>query len=763
VPKRKSINSPFSSYAPDYAEVKVLQNVENFDFELEFTNAYRQNMHKHPAIREARCLQVLFPRVFHDLRPGDILAGSTRYRQIGFGLENASGGPGYYCYTNNLLFEMQNSAVSEGVRERLEAAMELWATEATIEGKLVGSLPEDVKKFTTNEIASMGGRLSGAMLNFAKLMQIGLPGLREEIGRSKERRLREGKDTSLLDGMNMALDLLVDLCQRYAAQARQLAAAREEEAQEGELLQMAGILERITIYAPQSLREGIQLYWLYALISGVVNYGRMDVALGDLLVKDLDSGILTEAQALELLMALWQKIADRHIFFNGRVILGGKGRPNEANADRFALLAMEATRRVVETEPQLTLRFYKGQNPALMVKALDVIAEGRTYPMLYNDDVNIPAVANSFGVDEGEAAHYLPYGCGEYVLDHRSFGSPNCGFSMLKALEATLNNGYNLLTGEELGLALGDFSSFKTFDDLYAAYKKQIEHHLFYLAQRHALEYKAENESAAFLFISMLYDDCIQKGLSIVDRGPVYTGGIVETFGMVNTADSLAAIKKLVYEEKQMTQEQMLAALKADFEGYEREHRLMKTAPKYGNDNDYVDEIMQDVSLHVATACQALGDRVGLDYFLVVNINNFANVSFGSATAASADGRKAGSPYANGNTPTAGNDTKGVTAFMNSIVKPDPSVHAGYVHNMKFSKQMFTKERVKLEALLNTYFAKGGTQAMITVVSRGDLENAMREPEKYRNLIVRVGGFSARFVELNRQVQIDIINRTLIE
>jgi len=482
-----------------------------------------------------------------------------------------------------------------------------------------------------------------------------------------------------------------------------------------------------------------------------------------LLANDLDFGILTEESALNLLVAFWQAIADRHIFFNGRVIIGGKGRPSEANADRFALLAMEATRLVIETEPQLTLRFYKGQNPALMAKALDVIAEGRTYPMLYNDDVNIPAVASSFGVDEMEATNYVPYGCGEYGLDHRGFGSPNCGFSLLKALEVTLNNGRDMLTNEELGLALGEFSSFETFDDLFAAYQKQIEHHLYHLAQRHALEYQAEHESAAFLYVSMLYDDCIATGSSLVNRGPAYTGGIVETFGMVNTADSLAAIKKLVYDDQVLTLDQMLATLRADFATYETEHRLVKAVPKYGNDEDYVDELMQAVSEHVAVACRALGERVGLDYFLVVNINNFANVAFGQVTAASADGRRAGSPYANGNTPTAGNDTKGVTAFLNSIVKPNPSVHAGYVHNMKFSKQMFTQERVKLEALLNTYFAKGGTQAMITVVSRDDLENALKEPEKYRNLIVRVGGFSARFVELNLEVQIDIINRTLIE
>lgn len=763
MPVPEPIHSPFNSFAPDYAEVPVLKHVTDFDLELAFTQAYQHNLHEHVAIRETRCLQSLFPRIFQPIQPGDLFAGRTRYRQLGFGLENASGGPGFYCYADNLHSEMEHAEVDASTIQSLETAIEFWKDEATIEGKLLLALPEDVKKHTSNEIASAGGRLSGAMLDFRKLIQLGLPGLRAQVLHAQERAVQSTGDVQLYTGMLMALDLLADICREYSVQAYGLAAQTNDEAWETELLQMAAILEKITHSAPQSLREGIQLYWLYALISGVVNYGRMDIALGALLVQDLDSGILTEEGALKYLTALWQMIADRHIFFNGRIILGGKGRPNEAVADRFALLAMEATRRVIETEPQLTLRFYRGQNPALLSKALDTLGEGRTYPMLYNDDVNIPAVASSFGVDLAEAANYLPYGCGEYVLDHRSFGSPNCGFNMLKALEATLNNGYDTLTGKPLGLSLGEPSSFKTFAQLYSAYKKQIEHHLFYLAKRHALEYQAEHASAAFLFISMLYDGCIEKGRSIVNRGPVFTGGIVETFGMVNTADSLAAIRKLVYDEKRLTLPQMVKILNANFDGYETERLLLKSVPKYGNDENYVDSLMQDVSRHIATACRSLGERVGLDYFLVVNINNFANVSFGNATAASADGRKAGEPLANGNTPTAGNDTQGVTAFMNSIVKPDPSLHAGYVHNMKFNKAMFTRERPKLEALLSAYFANGGTQAMITVVSREDLENAMREPEKYRNLIVRVGGFSARFVELNPQVQLDILNRTLLE
>jgi pyruvate-formate lyase len=184
---------------------------------------------------------------------------------------------------------------------------------------------------------------------------------------------------------------------------------------------------------------------------------------------------------------------------------------------------------------------------------------------------------------------------------------------------------------------------------------------------------------------------------------------------------------------------------------------------KYGNDNAEMDNMVCEISDHVASYTMEQADKVGLDYFLVVNINNYMNVDLGQETAASADGRKKKEPLANGNTPTAGNDICGVTAFLNSITKVNPDVHAGYTQNMKFSKNMFNKNREKLKALLDTYFARGGAQAMITVVSKDDLENAMKEPDKYRNLIVRVGGFSARFVELAEEVQRDLIERTLYD
>lgn len=727
-----------------------------FEKELAFTRTYQDHLHDPAPLREVACLQTQFRDIFSPIRSNDLLAGRIdQYRLVGFGLEMASGGPGYYCHADRLRQRADELGCDEHERAVIEEMIAFWEVEATIDGKLVHSLPVEVLRATTNNVADMGGRLAGPLLDFHKLVQRGIPGLWAEV----EKAAAHNGDSPLYQGMRQALLLLTETCRRYAAEAR-LQAQTATADRRAELNLIAVDLDAIIARPPQTLHQAAQLAWLYALISGVVNYGRMDVYLGDFLAADLQAGRITEAEALRLLQSWWQMIADRKIVFNSRVIVGGLGRPNEANADRFALLAMEATRTVIEIEPQLTLRFHRGQNPALMAKALDVIAEGRTYPMLYNDDLNVPAVENAFGVSRAEAERYLPYGCGEYALDGISFGSPNCSLNLLKALEVTLHNGVDALTGEPLGLALGDFESFDTFADLFAAYKQQVEFFVANLARRHKYEYAAEDESAAFLFCSMLYEDCIGRGKSLVGGGVKYRGGIIESMGMVNAGDSLASIKELVYERGLLTRQQLLTALDANFVGYERERRLLLNAPKYGNDDDRADSLVQAVSDHVAAACIAQAPVVGLDYFLVVNINNHANVGLGKVTAASADGRRSGDPLANGNNPTAGMDRNGVTAFLNSISKLDPTCHAGYVHNMRFDRGMFTRERPKLEALLNAYFARGGTQAMITVVNRGDLEAALREPEKYRNLIVRVGGFSARFVELASDVQQDVLRRT---
>jgi len=206
-----------------------------------------------------------------------------------------------------------------------------------------------------------------------------------------------------------------------------------------------------------------------------------------------------------------------------------------------------------------------------------------------------------------------------------------------------------------------------------------------------------------------------------------------------------------------------VAACDANFEGHESLRRELQGVAKFGNDDDEADGMVQQVHNHVCRVTMAQAEKVGLDSYLAVIINNWANSLFGKTTAASPDGRLAGETLANAINPSPGMDRNGITAVLNSLVKIDPAIHAGAVQNMKFSRSMFTRNRPKLEALLAGYFRQGGTQAMITVVSRGDLEAAMREPEKWGHLMVRVGGFSARFIDLPREAQLDMLHRTLYE
>jgi pyruvate-formate lyase len=554
-----------------------------------------------------------------------------------------------------------------------------------------------------------------------------------------------------------------------AEQAQALSQGVTDPQQRARLDQAAQSLRSITTRAPATLHEAIQLVYLYTMHTTLQsNYGRMDVYLGDFYVNDLQSERLSPEDAVEMLLAFWRIMPSYEEFiasarFDTRVIVGGRGRRNEANADAFALAAIEASRRYRGLAPQLSLRFYEGMNPQLYTRALDLLGEGITFPILYNDDVNISAVRQAFDVDDTLAAQYTPFGCGEYVIAHTSFGTPNAVINLAKALEVTLFNGRDAQTHALSGLAMGTLADHTDFDSLLTAYQRQVEYFTAASADFQALAYHAAGEGAAYLFMSLLYDDCLTRGQGMFSGGVRHLGGTFETYGNITAADSLTAIRRCVYQDHNIAPDVLLKALQTDFVGYESERALLLKAAKFGNDQDEADDMARVVHDHICQVTRDQRERTALDSFLVVVINNSANVILGRSVAASADGRRAGEPLTNGNTPTNGMDRSGVTALLNSMVKLAPSSHAGATHNLKFSRSMFTRHRPQLEALLRTYFGQGGSQAMIAVVNRQDLLNALQEPEQYANLIVRVGGFSARFVELPPDVQQDILRRTLWE
>jgi pyruvate-formate lyase len=778
----------------------MLTDIEQrkFDLARNITRVFRENLNTHPAIREALCLKEQYPAICDPLREYDLFAGRVLYHPlVGFlneGIVN-TGIPalrdddhpdtevsehdaylrsilqrevGGYVYNYQALHEIADKLPESDPRQKeaLEIC-EFWEKNSPMTKYMLGLDEEFVKGMSrVNNVgpaqyATHFFRLCCFSIDFDKLLRLGIPGLREQIQKAK------AGDAEFRRGALMALDVLADVCRFYAKHAREQVAAASEK-RKAELNKMAEALDHIAVEKPANLREAIQLFWLYVICSDSINYGRSDIYLGDFFVNDISNGTLTRDEAKELLRSLWTLIADQYkdgfrvAINNCRIIVGGKGRRNPENADQFAMAAMETTLELKEQEPNVTLRFYKGQNPALFDKALELIAAGCVSPTLYNDDEHIPMCQKAMGVSEAEAEGYVPEGCGELQIDHKSMSSPNNIITFLGALDLVLHDGWNPKVREHRGLRTGPLSQFDTYEKLYDAVKRQIDYTNGLFARRNKLENDVHAETAAFLFSSILMEDCIARGKSIFDGGVRYIGSQIETFGLTNTADSLAAIKKLVYDEKKLTLEQAVKIIDANFEGYEKERRMMLDCPKFGNDDTYADEIYADLCRFVNENVAAKAKQYGLDFFLNCNLNP-GGVRYGAGMAASTDGRMVGDSLAVGNAPTAGADHSGLTALLNSM-KKQFKLHSGFVQNLKVSRNLLTgKNLEKFKAAILAYFETGGIHLMITCLNRGDLERAMVEPEKYPNLLVRVGGWTARFVNLDKNIQKEIIGRTLYE
>ena len=706
--------------------LQALQCAEN----ISATHRDAQKLPTH--LREASVLSEQFPQMLLPMEDEDRFAGRIRYPLVGLSPEAM--GLGYYCCFEALA---QGAQAYPQWAERCAALEKYWLGKTTEErvrqaypAPMSSLLPSDAW-MQDSGVAFPLYRMAGCNLDYAKLLKLGL----DELERQSS--------GSIFAHVVPELRKSIDFYRKSSSEPH-----------------ITQQFEAILHHPPKHWREAVQLFWLYALHSGTWNYGRLDDTLGPILCRDLDSGLLTEEEATEDLCSLWRLMNAYANQWNNRVIIGGLGRENEKEADRFGLLAIEATRRVHLNQPQLTLRFHENQNPELWEKSILAIAEGCTFPMLYDDAINIPAVTKAFKVSRSLAEQYTPYGCGEYVLSKYSVGTPSGVINLLKALEVALHNGVDPITQRQVVQQVPS-KNIDSFEALWQAYAYVIETHVETLASQQKIEYDVMASEAPLSFISLLSEGCQESGCSVFGGGGVHLGGTLETYGNTNVANSLLAIEELVFNKKILSLEEMIRALDANFVGHEELLKQCQEIPKYGNDNQQADAMARRVHDHVCNFTRNQAKKVGLDSYMVVVINNWANTVLGYQTGASAEGRLAGKHMANGNNPTPGSDRSGVTAFLNSLSKLDPTIHAGAVQNMKFSKEWFGSLRPKFEALLKTYFAKGGTQAMITVLNRQDLESAMKEPEKWTSLLVRVGGFSIRFIDLPKKAQQEILERTL--
>jgi pyruvate-formate lyase len=731
------------------------------DYVRRFTSAFQEGSKLDSFRREILCEDVQFPAVLVSPRPSDLLAGKRLYPEVGYSLQY--GGLGYYADFWAWEVAMKEADYSAEELSEWASLREFWEKEATavrcdreFAPEIHRRLPE---KYDRPESLALPAlplfRMAGLQLDYGKLVSHGIAGLEQMVRSSRENPPDERAD-GFYASVLASLGRLRRCVEHYRHEAQKLEAAGPGGAASEMRKALEGLLER----APATFHEALQLILLVSTMASTLSFGRLDVVLGPYLCRDLDAGTMTWAGALRLMQNFYSILEEEILHFDARIIVGGQGRENEAAADRFAMLAMETTESLSLPLPQLTLRFYSGQNPALLEKAYDVIGKGKTFPMLYNDDVNVPAVAKAFAVDLETAREYLPFGCGEYMIHHRSCGTPNAIINLQRCLESALNHGRCLRTGRIIGPDFGDLSSHTTFEALWSAFTRTVDFFLEPLAMAQDSIYRTLGPECPYSLVSLLYDDCLVRGRPIFDGGIRFLGGTNESYGNTNAADSLTAIGKLVYQERICTAEELLSALGEDWNGHELLRRRFKDAPKFGNDDAVADAMVQRVHNHVCKGTSAAARNTNLHHFLVVVINNNHNTLWGKWTSASADGRKHGEPLAPGNAPGAGCDRSGLSAVLNSQAKPDPSIHAGAVQNVRLTNSFPSLYRPLYHALFNAYFQQGGTQAMITVTNRDDLLDALAHPENYANLLVRVGGFSARFIDLDRATQEEILSRT---
>ena len=736
---------------------------EQVEIMEQYTDTYIQYSDRSVFRREVECLKVLYPKVFRPIEETDLVIGRSDVLPIGFGCVTSVGGVGHYCVFSKMQ-DLRNQTDDGDLIRRLNILEKFWDDHDTRSLFYNEKLTEDtIGKFVDGKFAAViTARLSGTFLDYPKLVRLGIPGLEKEI-----KAYMEGeKDSEKLDLYECFLECLDILRDSIKYHLKMCINEQEKTADKERKKQMQVLIEAFTHLMdgkPETMIEAIELTWIYSMIAGVVNYGRIDVYLGELLQKDLEEGRYTEDEAVKYLCSFFKLLEARRSNVNGRVIVGGKDRKNKEADDLFCKLAIKAVMINKDIEPQFTLRVYEGMDKEVYDLALEAIAQGCTYPILYNDDVNIPAVEQALNVDYETAENYVPFGCGEFVISGQSIGTPNVLVNLLKMLNISLNNGISAWDGVDrsMGVELKSAKEMTSYEMVVEQYKKLMEKYIVETVKSHRYSYKLMSNNVGFLFTSLLMDDCIKRGRPVLDGGAKFLGGTLETYGIINASDALTAIKYWVFDKKKYTLEEVVEAMNHNFEGYDLLRKDLINAPKYGNDDPYADEVAVDLYEYVCKLVRDQAEPNGFDSYNIVIINNQVNTEWGRKTTASADGRLSTVYMNNGNNPQGGADKNGPTAMLNSLAKFRADINAGTVQNMKFSRQLMMEHKDQVTALLKTYFKNGGGQIMISVVSKGELEDAYVHPEQYPNLLVRVGGFSARFVALEKDVQREVMSRTL--
>ncbi len=620
--------------------------------------------------------------------------------------------------------------------------------------------------------------------NYEKVLKIGIKGILEQVDNAtRELDLTDPGDTpklQFLKAARLALEGLVKLADRYSLLARTLAEKETDPERRSELYQISEICSRVPYNPPANFWEAVQSFWFIHLVVRLeesghsLSPGRFDQYM--FTYYQMETGKKRKERSLVLLECLFLKFCELMLlsntdtakFYTGapqwqNLNLGGRGSDGRDATNELSFLCVEAMADLMVAQPDISVRIHRDTPHGFLSKSCELARLGTGHPKFYNEDL-IAFSMSCKGLSLEESRNFAIMGCVEPRARGEGIHLTGGFINVPAALELALNDGVWRFTGRRVGPSTGDLREFSSFDEVMNAFKQQLANMVRHMFIVNALAENAYSELLSTPFLSAITDDCIKTGRDLQHGGAKYNfGPAVNEIGIADTADSLVAVKKLVFEEKSLTMEELLGALENNFEGHELVRgQLLNKAPKYGNDVDEVDllarEIVQFCNDEVAQYKNIFGGQAQAGIIAVT-----AGIPFGKVVGALPSGRKAGEPLADNASPYPGNDKKGPTATLRSVAKLDAAkLRNGTLLNMRLNPDSVSSPEGlnKMAGLIRGLCDIGCWHVQFNVVDTAVLKDAQKNPEKYSDLLVRVAGYSAYFTQLNKEVQEEIIQRT---
>lgn len=764
------------------------------------TLAYKENLNQPRVMVRAKMLEKVLDNMSIYIEDKSLLAGNQATKN-----RNAPIFPEYTMeFVMNELdqFEKRDGDVfyiTEKTKEQLREIAPFWQNN-NLRARGEALLPEEVRVFMETGVFGMEGKLNAGdahlAVNYERILKDGLRGY--------EKRVKEYKATLDLtnpdnidkycfyNAVLIVLKAVRNFANRYSVLAKDLAEKELNQERKIELLEISRICSKVPYEPAETFQEAVQSVWFIQLILQIesnghsLSYGRFDQYMYPYYNRDIKNGTIKESEALELLTCLWIKTLTINKVRSQAHTLSSAGSPMYQNVtiagqtidkkdavNDLSFLVLKSVAQTRLTQPNLTVRYHKNINKQFLDECVEVMRLGFGMPALNNDEIIIPSFMD-WQVKEEDAYNYSAIGCVETAVPGK-WGYRCTGMSYInfpRMLLCTMNNGVDLTSNKRFTKGYGYFTEMESYEELLKAWDKTIREITRYSVIVENVIDKASERDVPDILCSALTDDCIARGKTIKEGGAVYDFISGLQVGIANMADCLAAIKKLVYEEKKITRQELWNAILDDFSSPESkkiQEMLIREAPKYGNDDDYVDQLIveaydsyiEEIEKYPNTRYNR-GPIGGIRYAGTSSIS--ANVGQGMSTMATPDGRNAFEPLAEGCSPAHNSDKNGPTAVFKSVSKLRTNkITGGVLLNQKMTPQMLSTEenRQKLELLIKTFFNRlHGYHVQYNIVSKETLIDAQKHPEKHKDLIVRVAGYSAFFNVLSKKTQDDIIGRT---